>query len=233
MEKLDTVLQDARTLLKAAQSHAAGDGKPGIGAGLSDALAGAIERAAASDITQRNAIRETGRLTEAQNKAMRGALEQIRKVRFAGKACYKKEQAQTLKEFQVGKQPPATVKAALGDLSYLRDVASNHLGDLKDAEFGAGELAAVDASLQALEAADVSQELAKKKQKEATRARDEAYKALQEAARRLRNAAKSVFIGQPAVLVEFESTVKAKPSKAKPGLRLAGERAAEAKASAG
>ncbi len=62
---------------------------------------------------------------------MKEALDQIRKIRFAGKACYKKEDAQTLKEFQVGKQPPTTVKAALGDLSYLRDVAHKHLGDLK------------------------------------------------------------------------------------------------------
>jgi hypothetical protein len=75
MEELDTVLQDAKTLLKSARAHAAKDGQAGIGAGLSDALAAAIERAAAADLTQRNAIRETGRLTEAQDKALKGALD--------------------------------------------------------------------------------------------------------------------------------------------------------------
>jgi hypothetical protein len=133
----------------------------------------------------------------------------------------------------VGKEPPKTVKAALGDLGYLRDVANKHLGELAQAGFGAAELAAVDTSRHALEAGDVSQELAKKKQKEATSSRDEAYRALQEAARKVRNAAKSVFIGQRGVLVEFESTVRAKSVKSKGKSQLTVEKPARPAASAG
>ncbi|MBN2243042.1 MAG: hypothetical protein JW793_10160 [Acidobacteria bacterium] len=219
MEKLDTVLQDAKALLKAAGSYAAGDDEPGIGRDLIDDLAGAVERAAAADITQRNAIREAGRLTETQDKAMAHAIDQIRKVRFAGKACYKKAEKQILKEFNVGKASPKTVKAAIGDLRYLRDAANKHLGDLARAGFRAADLAAVEKSMQALEAADVSQELAKKKQKEATRSRDEAYRELKEACRQVRSAAKAVFMGRPGVLVVFESTVRARKRRAsKPGI---------------
>ncbi|MBN2353569.1 MAG: hypothetical protein JXD23_13430 [Spirochaetales bacterium] len=213
MQKLDSVLQDAKALLKSAKSYAATEDEPGIGQDLIDTLAASIERAAAADITQRNAIRKTGRLTEAQDKAMHGAYDQIRKVRFAGKACFKKAERQALKEFQVGKTPPRTVKAAVGDLSYLRDVANKYLGELARIGFRASDLAAADKSLQALEVADVSQELAKKKQKEATRSRDVAYRELQEAARQVRSAAKAVFMGRPGVLVEFESTVRAKGRK--------------------
>jgi hypothetical protein len=46
MDKLDTTLQDARTLLKSAQNHPADDNGPGIAAGLTAGLAGAIESAA-------------------------------------------------------------------------------------------------------------------------------------------------------------------------------------------
>ncbi len=231
MEKLDTVLLDAKALLKSAKSHTAAEEQPGIGQDLIDALEGAIERATAADLTQRNAIRETGRLTEAQDKAMAGAYDQIRKVRFAGKACYKKAEKQALKEFQVGKVPPRTVRAALGDLGYLRDVANKHLGDLARAGFRASDLAAVDKAMHTLEASDVSQELAKKKQKEATRSRDEAYKELQEVCRQLRSSAKSVFIDQPGVLFEFESTTRAKGRRvAKPEIAM--EKSARAATSA-
>ncbi len=116
------------------------------------------------------------------------------------------------------------MKAALGDLAYLRDTAGKRIGDLAATGFRAADLAAVDSALRTLEATDVSQELAKKTQKQATAARDEAYKALLQAAGNVRNAAKSVFIGQRAVLVEFESTVRAKPKKAKSGTKLTVEK---------
>jgi ElaB/YqjD/DUF883 family membrane-anchored ribosome-binding protein len=227
MEKLDAVIQDAKALLKSARSHAAGDDTPGIGAGLIDNLTAAIERAAAADLTQRNAMRGTGRLTETQDKALKAARDQIRKVRYAGKACYKRAEKQALKEFRVGRDLPTTVKGALGDLAYLRSVAEKRIGDLKEAGFRAADLAAVDSAHRVLEAADVSQELAKKTQKEATRARDDSYRGLKEAARQVRNAAKSVFIGQRAVLVEFESTVRAKPARGKAKSKLTVEKSSK------
>ncbi len=232
MDKLDSTLQDAKALLKSARKYAAAEGVPGVSTRLADTLAGAIERAAAADIGQRNAIRETGRLTEAQDKAMRDALDRIRSIRLAGKASFKAGEKQALKEFRVGGGTPSAVKATLAELAYLRNAASKRIADLAAAEFGAADLAAADAAYTALEAADVSQELGKKTQKSATMVRNGAYASLREAVRQVRSAAKAAFLRRPEILVEFESTVKAKPTKTKPGLRLA-ERAAEPKASAG
>ncbi|MBN2351129.1 MAG: hypothetical protein JXD23_01065 [Spirochaetales bacterium] len=231
MEKLDTILQDAKALLKSARTHAASEGTPGVSARLADALAGAVERAAAEDLNQRNAMRETGRLTEAQDKAMAEALDHVRRIRLAGKASFKKAQKQSLKDFRIGSGTPATVKAALAELAYLINAARRHMADLAVADFRADDLAAAETSRAALEAADVSQELGKKTQKSATMARNDGYAALREAVRRVRSAAKAAFLRRPEVLVEFESTARPKASKPK-GPRLV-EKREEPKASPG
>jgi hypothetical protein len=109
MEQLNTLVQDAKTLLKAAQRHEIAPHQDGIDSALIAALATAIEMALASDTTQRNAIRDTSRLTETQDRAAERSLELIRKLRYAA-------------EKYAGELAPCGFKAA--DLSALTAAAA-------------------------------------------------------------------------------------------------------------
>jgi hypothetical protein len=215
MEQLNTLVQDAKTLLKAAQRHEIAPHQDGIDSALIAALATAIEMALASDTTQRNAIRDTSRLTETQDRAAERSLELIRKLRYAAKGRFKGEDEQTLKEFRVGDKPARAVKELITELAYMRGKAEKYAGELAPCGFKAADLSALTAAAAELERADSSQELAKKAQKNATEARNNAVKALQLAMSKVRNSAKSVFAGKKDVLREFETITRAKSSKPK------------------
>jgi hypothetical protein len=221
MEKLESTVQDARALLKTAQKYAATDERDGIDPDLAAALATAIERAVAADTTQQNSLRDVGRFTEAQDKAMARAKLLIGKQRNAAKGRYGVQDKQMMKEFHVGAAPAVTVKGMVVELAYMKSVAEKRVGDLTKHGFKAADMAALDAAAEELKQADASQELAKKAQKNATQARNDAVKDLQQAIQKVRSTAKSVFAGQKSILVEFESIKRAKPAKkAKPALAV-------------
>jgi hypothetical protein len=213
MEKLNSMVQDARALLKSAQKYAPTDDRDGIDPDLTAALATAIEKAVAADTTQQNSIRDVSRFTAAQNEALDEAHGIIAKQRNAAKGRYTTKDEQMMKEFHVGAPKAQSVKALLTELAYMKGVAEKRVGDLTKHGFKAAHLAALDAAAEKLKQTDASQELAKKAQKAATMARDAAVGELQRMIQKVRSTAKSVFAGQKPILLEFETITRAKPTK--------------------
>ncbi len=208
MELINTMLQDAKALLKTAQKYAAGPHADGLDPAIVSALATAVEMAQASDTAQRNAMRDTERLTDGQDRALDKCLDLVRKLRYAAKSRFAGDGESLLKEFRIGARQTHAVKDVISEIAYLKGVAQKYAGELAPCGFKAADQAALTAAAAELERADASQELAKKAQKNATQARDAALKTLKLAVSKVRNSAKSVFAGRKDVLTEFETITR-------------------------
>jgi hypothetical protein len=199
MVELNAAVQDAKTLLAAAQKHCGGSGADGIDGALTGTLA--IALVTAGDNAQRNAIRTVSRLTAEQDSMMDMALAFFRKAQNAAKGCYGEDDKQMMKEFRVGKLAAQTVKAMSADLAYMKAAVAAHKAELAKYGLKDSDLTALGNVAADLEKKDAEQELAKKAQKNATRA-------LKQTMQKIRNTAKSVFAGNKQVLTEFEPIAK-------------------------
>jgi hypothetical protein len=155
------------------------------------------------------------RYTDAQDRAEARAHTLIAKERDAARGRFGRQDEQMMREFAVGKPRPTSVKELATLLAYMKKAAEKYAGDLAKNGFKGADLSALTAVASELETADVSQELAKKAQKNATQARNDAVCVLRQTMQKVRSTAKSVFAGRRDVLTEFESTVRAKASRAK------------------
>jgi endo-alpha-1,4-polygalactosaminidase (GH114 family) len=204
MEELNEVVQDAKSLMTAANNHTASATEEGINPDDIQGLTAAIADTTSKNKLQQDAVQAVSDLTDTQNKTMERALALIRKTQAAAKGVYGEENKQIMKEFHVGSQTITTVKGMMSELKYMKGVAQTRLTDLTGAGFKQTDVDAFDTIGADLDDIDGRQENAKKKQKGATQVRDESMDALRKLMKKIRNKAKVIFQNKPAILTEFE-----------------------------
>lgn len=216
MEIMDEAVQQATALQGPATKYQATDGKDGIPSEQVESLAAGLADASQKDTDQQKAVELVGKLTVQQNEKMAEGTALIQKTRQAVKGKYGEHDEVINKAFHIGTEMPKTVKKMRSELKYQQTVVMEHKTDLgphgmKDTDIAS--FAGIEADLASI---DKDQENAKKLQKAATQARNDSMKSLHKTMRKIQHTARSIFAGQPLVLIEFESIANAGGGKSKP-----------------
>ena len=200
---VDQTVQEANVLHAKALKYQAQLTSFGVSAEELASLITARDILVSKDTTQKELTNTAKAKTIEQNAALKAVGATLKKIKEIAKIVYD-ENKEILEEFHIGSRPIRSVKKAITELAYMKELCTRRKDDLTARGMTEDDLTTLDAHITNLTTIDNDQEMAKRNKVTATSERSAANKELKKIIKRIRKSAEVCFADNTDILHEFK-----------------------------